>query len=31
VRNRQWLQARDGLTIVATPGGEPELAALVSA
>ena len=30
VRNREWLQARDGLTVVATPGGEPDLAALVS-
>jgi dethiobiotin synthetase len=31
VRNRQWLQARDGLTVVTVPGGEAELAALVSA
>jgi dethiobiotin synthetase len=30
VRNRQWLQARDGLTVVAVPGEEPELAALAS-
>jgi dethiobiotin synthetase len=30
VRNRQWLQARDGLTVVTLPGGEPDLAALVS-
>ena len=30
VRNRQWLQARDGLAVVTLPGGEPELAAVVS-
>lgn len=30
VRNREWLRARDGLTVVATPGGESELASLVS-
>jgi dethiobiotin synthetase len=30
LRNREWLQARDGLTVVVVPGGEGELAALVS-
>jgi dethiobiotin synthetase len=31
VRNREWLQARDGLNVVTVPGGEHALAALVSA
>jgi dethiobiotin synthetase len=30
VRNREWLQARDALTVVAGPGGEHELAAFVA-
>jgi dethiobiotin synthetase len=30
VRNREWLKARDELTVVAVPGGEPELTALVT-
>jgi dethiobiotin synthetase len=30
VRNREWLEARDGLTVLALPGEEPGLAALVS-
>jgi dethiobiotin synthetase len=30
VRNRHWLQGRDGLTIAVVPGGEAELATLVS-
>ena len=30
VRNREWLRARDGLAVVTVPGGEGELAALVS-
>jgi dethiobiotin synthetase len=29
VRNREWLQARDGLTVLTLPGEEPQLAALV--
>jgi dethiobiotin synthetase len=30
VRNREWLQARDSLSVVTVPGGEAELASLVS-
>jgi hypothetical protein len=30
LRNREWLQARDGLTVVVVPGAEDGLAALVS-
>jgi dethiobiotin synthetase len=30
VRNREWLQDRDALTVVAVPGEEPELAACIS-
>jgi dethiobiotin synthetase len=29
-RNREWLQVRDGLTVVTVPGGDAELASLVS-
>jgi dethiobiotin synthetase len=29
VRNREWLQVRDGLTVLTLPGEEPQLAALV--
>lgn len=30
VRNREWLQSRDGLTVVTMPGGESELASSVA-
>ncbi len=30
VCNREWLEARDEATVVAVPGGEPELTALVA-